>query len=125
MNKPTICACNRATSQAKRSSAGWPLVLLVLGLCGQQATALPDPTAPEAVLAVAGASVAEAEQTPPKLSLIRLEGKERLAILDGQARRVGAQHGPYRVEAIRAGEVELSQGQRRLTLYLFPSMKSK
>jgi hypothetical protein len=85
------------------------------------ASAMPDPTAPDAVLTTASAQTAAA--TPlPKLSLIRLEGKERLAILDGQARRVGARHGVYQVVAITPGRVVLAQGQRQLTLQLFPSM---
>ncbi|TXH98118.1 MAG: hypothetical protein E6Q75_02420 [Rheinheimera sp.] len=80
-----------------------------------------DPTAPEAVLSAGTDAKAEAQQIP-KLSLIRQEGKERLAILDGQPRRVGAMHGSYKVISIGAGRVILAQGQRQLTLQLFPSM---
>ncbi len=80
-----------------------------------------DPTAPEAVLSDSIGVTAEAQQIP-KLSLIRQEGKERLAILDGQPRRVGAMHGSYKVLSIGAGRVILAQGQRQLTLQLFPSM---
>jgi len=80
-----------------------------------------DPTAPDAVLSNSTGVKAEAQQIP-KLSLIRLEGKERLAILDGQPRRVGAMHGSYKVVSIGAGRVILAQGQRQLTLQLFPSM---
>ncbi len=86
------------------------------------ATAMPDPTAPDAVLMPA--TVQAAEVTPlPKLSLIRLEGKDRLAILDGEARRVGARHGAYQVVSIGPGRVVLAQGQRQWTLQLFPPMK--
>ncbi len=80
-----------------------------------------DPTAPEAILS-AGTEATAAVQQIPKLSLIRLEGKERLAVLDGQPRRVGAMHGSYKVISIGAGRVILAQGQRQLTLQLFPSM---
>lgn len=101
-----------------------------LNICGfsllcSSALSLPlsaaDPTAPEAVLSV-GTEATAAVQQIPKLSLIRQEGKERLAILDGQPRRVGAMHGSYKVISIGAGRVILAQGQRQLTLQLFPSM---
>lgn len=84
--------------------------------------ATPDPTAPDAVL-VESAAVAAVPQQLPKLSLIRQEGKTRLAVLDGQPRRVGAMHGSYKVVSIGAGTVVLAQGQRQVTLQLFPSMK--
>ncbi len=95
--------------------------LLLVGVCSQQLWAAADPTAPDAVLS-SGTAKAVAVQPVPKLTLIRQEGKERLAILDGQPRRVGAKHGSYRVVAIGAGRVVLAQGQRQLTLQLFPSM---
>jgi len=81
-----------------------------------------DPTAPEAVLVVATATPVVTPQRPV-LSLIRQEGKDRLAILDGQPRRVGATHGSYKVVSIGSGVVVLAQGQRQLTLQLFPPMK--
>lgn len=99
--------------------------LLFVSICSLPVWAVADPTAPEAVLSAgsdSGTAGGAAAQQIPKLSLIRQEGKERLAILDGQPRRVGAKHGSYQVIAIGAGRVILAQGQRQLTLQLFPSM---
>ena len=77
----------------------------------------------DVVVLAADPSVTASVQAVPKLSLIRQEGKERLAVLDGQQRRVGAMHGQYKVLSIGAGTVILAQGQRQLTLQLFPPMK--
>lgn len=106
MNKLNIC--------------GFSLLSICIGSSSVWAAA--DPTAPEAIFAAVATTPAAAEALP-KLSLIRLEGKERLAILDGQPRRVGAMHGHYKVVSIGAGRVILAQGQRQLTLQLFPHMK--
>lgn len=105
MNKPIIC--------------GFSLLLSLGQMAGAAST---DPTAPEAVFSDQPAATASVEALP-KLSLIRQEGKERLAILDGQPRRVGAMHGAYKVLSIGSGTVVLAQGQRQLTLQLFPPMK--
>lgn len=105
MNKPIICGFS-----------------LLLASFANLAAASSDPTAPDVVLA-ADPSVTASVQAVPKLSLIRQEGKERLAVLDGQQRRVGAIHGQYKVLSIGAGTVILAQGQRQLTLQLFPPMK--
>ncbi len=86
------------------------------------ALASTDPTAPEVEFTAPVDQSVAAEQMP-KLSLIRQEGKERLAVLDGQLRRVGAMHGQYKVLSIGSGSVVLAQGQRQLTLQLFPPMK--
>ncbi len=96
--------------------------LLCASICALPVWAGTDPTAPDAVLTEA-ATAAAAVQPLPKLSLIRQEGKERLAILDGQPRRVGAMHGSYKVASIGTGSVTLAQGQRQLTLQLFPLLK--
>lgn len=105
MNKPIICGFS-----------------LLLASCSHLAAASSDPTAPEARLS-ANPSVSSSEQAVPKLSLIRQEGKVRMAVLDGQQRRVGAMHGQYKVLSIGAGTVIVAQGQRQLTLQLFPPMK--
>lgn len=95
--------------------------LLASHICSGLVWAAADPTAPEADLHVAAVAAAATQQIP-KLTLIRQEGKDRLAVLDGQPRRVGSMHGGYKVLSIGSGQVILAQGQRQLTLQLFPSL---
>lgn len=101
------------------------MLLLSLGLClGVVATPTlaerpaVDPTRPPADIHnddTAGSS------SIPKLRLQSIWYKEGFsrAHIDGQAYRVGDSIGQWRVENIRASEVELTQGSEKLVLTVF------
>lgn len=74
-----------------------------------------DPTAPDAVLTVPVAL----ESPLPQLSLIRMQGQQLLAILDGVAVKAGQQHQGYLVRQINARTVVLERGSQQWTLQLF------
>lgn len=79
------------------------------------AVAATDPTAPEAML-----SGEPALQSPlPKLSLIRAQGKQLLAILDGVSVKTGQLHQGYLIKQISPQAVVLQRGGQQWTLQLF------
>lgn len=97
MNKLTICVFS----------------LVVLSGISQAA----DPTAPEAALqAVTPANVGA---DLPVLALIRSQGRQYLAILDGELVRAGQQHRGYLVRSITATAVTVQLGNQQWQLSLF------
>jgi len=74
-----------------------------------------DPTAPDAVLTVQ----VPVENSLPKLGLIRAQGQQFLAILDGVAVKAGQRHQGYLVRQIKARSVLLERGGQQWTLQLF------
>ncbi len=80
-----------------------------------------DPTAPEAQLT----AIEQPQQAAglPVLGLIRSQGKQFLAVLDGELVRTGQQHRGYLVRQIRATDVTLQRGHEQWQLSLFPQSK--
>ncbi len=80
-----------------------------------------DPTAPEAALQ----PLAQPSQADglPVLGLIRSQGQQYLAVLDGQLVRSGQQHRGYLVTQIRATTVTVQRGHEQWQLSLFPQNK--
>lgn len=80
-----------------------------------------DPTMPEAALS------AIVQPRPadglPVLGLIRSQGKQFLAVLDGELVRAGQQHRGYQVTHIGATDVTLERGHEQWQLSLFPQNK--
>jgi hypothetical protein len=95
---------------------GFSLAVVLL-LCATTAKA--DPTRPEADLtAVVAVPVGETKPLP-KLSLIRSQGRQFQALIDGVLVKNGDKVGAYQVQQISAGQVILRQGDQRLLLNLF------
>lgn len=93
-------------------------VLLALAV-SPACAALPDPTAPPAVTAGAEAPPA------PKLTAIRTSGGQRIAILDGQALKVGGRYQDARVVRIDETRVVLRRGGETVVLKLHPEAETR
>lgn len=96
-------------------------------ICGFSALVLPlmaqtaDPTTPEAAMLAVAAP--ERAAGLPVLGLIRSQGKQFLAVLDGEIVRAGQQHRGYLVTHIGASDVTLERGHEQWQLSLFPQNK--
>lgn len=85
-----------------------------------------DPTKPEYLLPATdnqtANSVPSVVASAPVLSYIQI-GQQRSAVINGQLLKVGDQIANYRVQQIDARQVVLQQGEQRLVLKLFQTMK--
>lgn len=80
---------------------------------------LPDPTAPPA------SPTAEGAPPPPALTAIRRSGRQPVAILGGQAVRVGGRYQDARVVRIGETEVVLRRSGEILVLKLHPEAETR
>jgi hypothetical protein len=77
-----------------------------------------DPTTPEVALQASTAS--QQADSLPVLGLIRSQGTQYLAVLDGELVRTGQLHRGYLVTQIRASDVTVQRGHAQWQLSLFP-----
>lgn len=84
------------------------------------APALPDPTRPPAAAAPVPDGAAKVDAEPQLQSvLLHAPAGGRVAVIDGQAVRVGGRFRDARVTRIADNEVELTRGRERQVLRLF------
>ena len=96
------------------------LSLILIGLSGAvQASNLPDPTRPPAGM---DATIPVVAPSGPVLQLIRTIDGKRMAIISGQAVKVGAKVGEAIVTRIDEDRVVLRGAEGVQTLMLFPDV---
>jgi len=97
------------------------LSLILMGLSGAvQASNLPDPTRPPAGM---DATISVVAPSGPVLQLIRTIDGKRMAIISGQAVKVGAKVGEAIVTRIDEDRVVLRGAEGVQTLKLFPEVE--
>lgn len=97
------------------------LSLILMGLSGAvQASSLPDPTRPPAGM---DATIPVVAPSGPVLQLIRTIDGKRMAIISGQAVKVGAKVGEAIVTRIDEDRVVLRGAEGVQTLKLFPEVE--
>jgi MSHA biogenesis protein MshK len=98
------------------------LALLFAAGAHAQAQALQDPTRPPAAAALSSGTRAPAPAGPRLQSILvaREAGGRRLAVIDGEAVRLGEQFHGARLARIGDNEVELVRGGERQVLRLYP-----
>jgi hypothetical protein len=103
-----------------------PLWLLISLALLTSATVCADPTKPEYLLPAESVETANAGSNAvvamPVLSFIQI-GQRRSAVINGQLVKVGDRVANYLVQQIDARQVILQQGDQRLVLKLFQTMK--
>lgn len=79
-----------------------------------------DPMRPEWPRAMAEpAAGAETPAVSLKLQLVREQGRQKLAVINGQSLKLGEQIQGYRVQQIKADSVVLQRDGEQLVLHLF------
>ncbi|MFZ3287346.1 MAG: MSHA biogenesis protein MshK [Telluria sp.] len=118
--------------QAVMTPAARALLLLLVVWTGAplRAQALADPTRPPAVLApaVPGTSALPAEPAEPQLQSVLIsvrDGGRRVAVIDGQALRLGEKFRDAVLIRITETEVVLRRGRALQVLRLFPAAELK
>lgn len=106
------------------------LLLVVWTGAPLRAQALADPTRPPAVLApaVPGVSVVPAEPGEPQLQSVLIsvrDGGRRVAVIDGQALRLGEKFRDAVLIKIAETEVVLRRGRQLQVLRLYPAAELK
>lgn len=99
----------------------------VVSVAGASAQALPDPTRPPASLAHAQGESdgAAATSAVPALQSVIVGPNRKIAVINGQAVKLGDKYGEARVVKIDEAEVVLKNGDVLQTLKLFPSIEKK
>ena len=97
------------------------LVLAAVLVAPSFAAALPDPTALPVASAAAGGTVS------PGISLtaIKMSGKQKIAIINGQEITVGGRYQDVRVVRISESEVVLRRGGELTVLKLYPQVEKR
>jgi MSHA biogenesis protein MshK len=100
---------------------------MVIASSAIKAESLKDPTRPPAELtrAVADSGSAAANAAAPVLQSVLISPGRTVAIISGQAVRLGERYGDARVVRITEREVTLRSGKDVQTLKLFPNIEKK
>jgi MSHA biogenesis protein MshK len=102
------------------------LAVIALVAASAVAQALPDPTRPPASLAPAAEPGADAPSSmAPTLQSVIVAPNRKIAVINGQAVKLGEKYGDARVVKIAETEVVLKNGSELQTLKLFPSIEKK
>lgn len=100
--------------------------VIAFAAAGAVAQALPDPTRPPASLAPAAEPGADAQSSlAPTLQSVIVAPNRKIAVINGQAVKLGEKYGDARVVKIAETEVVLKSGSELQTLKLFPSIEKK
>lgn len=97
------------------------IVMVMLAAAPSMAAALPDPTA----LPVVSAATGEGERPVSLLTAIKVSGKQKTAIIDGQEFALGERYQGARLVRISESEVELRRGREITVLKLYPQVDKR
>ena len=89
---------------------------VLLALCSLLLQA--DPTRPDQAMVTQSATAPTQVSRLPQLSLIRSQGQQHQALIDGTMVRQGDTVGSFRVKTITAKQVVLQQNDQLLVLHL-------
>ncbi len=103
------------------------MMLLVLAavLVAPSFAALPDPTALPVAPAAAGGAAGGSVSPGISLTAIKMRGKQKIAIINGQEITVGGRYQDVRVVRISESEVVLRRGGEITVLKLYPQVEKR
>ena len=97
------------------------IVMVMMAAMPSMAATLPDPTALPAVSSATG----EGQRSVSLLTAIKVRGKQKTAIIDGQEFALGDRYQDARLVRISENEIELRRGREITVLKLYPQVDKR
>lgn len=97
------------------------MALAMMWVMPATAASLPDPTALPAMSTATGGM----DRPVSLLTAIKLSGKQKIAVIDGQEVALGDRYQDSRVVRISESEVELRRGKEITVLKLYPQVEKR